>query len=361
MSGDGALGMVIQHKADICIGAMYSWSEDYTYLDLSVYLVRSGITCLVPAPLRIASWHLPLEPFQKPLWAAILLCLFIEAIGLILAYKSEQELYVPPKNPGGWWTCTKFGISTTFKLFISQSGKSKANSLTVRLLLLVCFLNDLIITSIYGGGLASILTVPSMDEAADTVQRLRLHRLQWAANSEAWVSAIRGSDESLVRDLLYNFHIYSDDQLLRLAQEQRVHIGFTVERLPFGHFAVGNYLVPQAIDQLIIMKDDLYFQYTVAFVPRLWPLLDQFNSMIYSWHSSGLDKYWEDRVVGDNLNLKIQKQLEETMSKNKGDIGPNMLGMSNFAGIILVWILGSIVAMLSFSLELIYFNLKVIK
>jgi len=83
--------------------------------------------------------------------------------------------------------------------------------------------------------------------------------------------------------------------------------------------------------------------------------------MIYSWHSSGLDKYWEDRVVGDNLNLKIQKQLEETMSKNKGDIGPNMLGMSNFAGIILVWILGSIVAMLSFSLELIYFNLKVIK
>jgi len=38
-----------------------------------------------------------------------------------------------------------------------------------------------------------------------------------------------------VRDLLYNFHIYSDDQLLRLAQEQRVHIGFTVERLPFGN------------------------------------------------------------------------------------------------------------------------------
>ncbi|XP_050745915.1 uncharacterized protein LOC122817878 isoform X6 [Drosophila biarmipes] len=72
-----------------------------------------------------------------------------------------------------------------------------------------------------------------MDEAADTVQRLRLHRLQWAANSEAWVSAIRGSDEPLVRDLLYNFHTYSDDRLLQLAQEQRVHIGFTVERLPF--------------------------------------------------------------------------------------------------------------------------------
>nr|XP_044248777.1 uncharacterized protein LOC108054865 [Drosophila takahashii] len=354
MSGDGALGMVINHKADICIGAMYSWSEDYSYLDLSMYLVRSGITCLVPAPMRLASWYLPLEPFQESLWAAILLCLCMETIGLILAYKSEQELYVPPSYRDGWWKCTKFGLSTTFKLLISQSGNSKANSLTVRALLFVCFLNDLIITSIYGGGLASILTVPSMDEAADTVQRLRLHRLQWAANSEAWVSAIRGSDEPLVRDLLNNFHIYNDDRLLRLAQEQMVRIGFTVERLPFGHFAIGNYLVPQAIDQLVIMKDDLYFQYTVAFVPRLWPLLDQFNTLIYNWHSSGFDKYWEYRVVADNLDLKIQQQVEETMSGKKGDIGPDMLGMSNFAGFLLVWILGSTLATLSFFFELLY-------
>ncbi|KAI8037670.1 hypothetical protein M5D96_009475 [Drosophila gunungcola] len=157
--------MVINQKADICIGAMYSWSEVYTYLDLSMYLVRSGITCLVPAPLRQAS-----------------------------------------------------------------------------------------------------------------------------------------------------------------------------------HFAIGNYLVPQAIDQLVIMQDDIYFQYTVAFVPRLWPLLEQFNTLIYNWHSSGLDKYWEYRIIADNLNLKTQQQVEETMSGRKEDIGPVMLGMSNFAGFLILWILGSAVA-----------------
>ncbi|XP_033153063.1 uncharacterized protein LOC117136320 isoform X3 [Drosophila mauritiana] len=317
MSGDGALGMLINRKADICIGAMYSWYEDYTYLDLSMYLVRSGITCLVPAPLRLTSWYLPLEPFEETLWAAILLCLCAEATGLVLAFKRN----------------------------------SKAYSLTVRVLLFACFLNDLIITSIYGGGLASILTIPSLDEAADTVPRLRFHRLQWAANSEAWVSAIRASDEALVKDILYNFHIYSDDELLRLAQDQHVRIGFTVERLPFGHFAIGNYLGPQAIDQLVIMKDDIYFQYTVAFVPRLWPLLDKLNTLIYSWHSSGFDKYWEYRVVADNLNLKIQQQVQETMTGSK-DIGPVPLGMSNFAGFIIVWILGSAIATLTFLLEL---------
>ncbi|XP_016025993.2 uncharacterized protein LOC6739267 [Drosophila simulans] len=351
MSGDGALGMLINRKADICIGAMYSWYEDYTYLDLSMYLVRSGITCLVPAPLRLTSWYLPLEPFKETLWAAILLCLCAEATGLVLAFKSEQALYVLPSYREGWWTCISFGVCTTFKLFISQSGNSKAYSLTVRVLLFACFLNDLIITSIYGGGLASILTIPSLDEAADTVPRLRFHRLQWAANSEAWVSAIRASDEALVKDILYNFHIYSDDELLRLAQDQHVRIGFTVERLPFGHFAIGNYLGPQAIDQLVIMKDDIYFQYTVAFVPRLWPLLDKLNTLIYSWHSSGFDKYWEYRVVADNLNLKIQQQVQETMTGSK-DIGPVPLGMSNFAGFIIVWILGSAIATLTFLLEL---------
>ncbi|KAH8272608.1 hypothetical protein KR018_004057, partial [Drosophila ironensis] len=358
MSGSGALAMVINHKADICIGAMYSWSEDYKFLDLSMYLVRSGITCLVPAPLRLASWYLPLEPFQKTLWAAILVYLFIETIGLVIAYMSEQKLCIEGNFQQDWCYCTRFGMLTTFKLFLSQSENSKAKSLTVRVLLFACFLNDLIITSIYGGGLASILTIPSLDEAADTIHRLHSHQLQWAANSEAWVSSLRGSNESLVKDLLNNFHIYSDDHLKYLAQEKHVRIGFTVERLPFGHFAIGDYLVPQAIDQLVIMQEDLYFQYTVAFVPKLWPLLEKLNFHIYNWHSSGLDKYWEYRVVADNMNVKIQKQVENTMCQNQGDIGPVTLGMSNFSGILLVWLLGSTMATVAFVLELVYKNIK---
>ncbi|XP_070135128.1 uncharacterized protein Ir41a isoform X1 [Drosophila bipectinata] len=377
MSGSGSLGMVIKHKADICIGAMYSWYEDYTLLDLSMYLARSGITCLVPVPLRLASWYLPLEPFQGTLWAAVLVCLTIETVALVLAYKSEQKIYQTSSYGKNWWNCFKFGSSTTFKLFISQSGNSNAISFTVRVLLFACFLNDLIITSIYGGGLASILTIPSMDEAADTVQRLRTHKLPWAANSEAWVSSIRGSNEELVQDLLKNFHIYNDNQLLNFAQEKPVRIGFTVERLPFGsenisyeliyayinyfagHFAIGSYLVPKAIDQLLIMQDDLYYQYTVAFVPRLWPLLDAFNTHIYNWHSSGLDKYWEYRVVATNLNMQIQQKIESAMTRSLDDIGPVTLGMSNFAGIMLVWVLGSVMAAAVFAAEVfskIYIN-----
>ncbi|ALC40675.1 Ir41a [Drosophila busckii] len=354
ISGDGALGMIVNHKADISIGAMYSWYDDYTYLDLSMYLVRSGITCLVPAPKRLTSWYLPVQPFQTTLWAAVLLCLSIETIGLVLAHRSEQHLYLANRVENIWLRSLAFGLVTTFKLFISQAGNSNVRSVTVRVLLFACFLNDIIISSIYGGGLASILTIPSMGEAADTLERLRAYKLQWAANSEAWVSSIRSSDDLKVRELLENFHIYDDHELLVLAH--KANMGFTVERLPFG-----NYLTGPDIEQMVIMQEDLYYQYTVAFVPRLWPLLERFNQLIYCWHSSGFDKYWEYRVVADNLNVQIQKQVENTIiSRRQNDIGiePVTLGMANFAGILLVWVLGALAAITVFALEFVAANLS---
>lgn len=151
-------------------------------------------------------------------------------------------------------------------------------------------------------------------------------------------------------------------------------MGFTVERLPFGtrrfiqsnqelnvliillitgHFAIGDYLTGSVLEQMVIMQEDLYFQYTVAFVPRLWPLLERFNDLVYRWHSSGFDKYWEYRVVTDNLNIQIQQQVESTMTGSVQDgIGPVTLGMSNFAGILLVWMLGVTVALITFAVEM---------
>lgn len=100
------------------------------------------------------------------------------------------------------------------------------------------------------------------------------------------------------------------------------------------------------------MQEDLYFQYTVAFVERLWPMLGQFDELLYWWHSAGLDKYWEWRIVADNLNVHKQKQVEATMYSNNEDIGPVKLGMSNFAGILLIWVLGVSMAFMAFLYEI---------
>nr|AID61276.1 ionotropic receptor [Calliphora stygia] len=356
LTGDGSLGMVVKDMAEISIGAMYSWDVDYLQLDMSMYLVRSGITCLVPAPRRLTSWLLPLQPFQFTLWLAVMGYLLVEIISLCFAHKFESNLSTKRVS---WHYSFKYAYATTLKLFVSQSGNSYVSSLTVRVLLFTCFMNDIILTSIYGGGLASILTIPSYEKAADTVDGMLYHKLQWAANSEAWVSAIRSTDDDRMNGILYNFFIYNDDELEVLATT-RSDMGFTVERLPFGHFAIGDYLSSQTIEHLKIMKEDLYFQYTVAFVKRCWPLLDRFDHLIYWWHSAGLDKYWEWRIVAVNLNVQKQKQVEATMYSTMEDNGPVKLGMSNFAGILLIWVLGISVAMMAFVYEITeqYFKCK---
>lgn len=104
-------------------------------------------------------------------------------------------------------------------------------------------------------------------------------------------------------------------------------------------------MAPESIDHLKIMQEDLYFQYTVAFVSRCWPLLSAFDDLIYWWHSAGLDNYWEWRVVADNMNVQKQKQVEATMYSNMEDIGPVKLGMSNFVGILLIWVLGILLSL----------------
>ncbi|KAJ8944840.1 hypothetical protein NQ318_012987 [Aromia moschata] len=49
-TGKGLLGNLVEDKADIGIAALYTWESSYYFLDLSKPLVRTGITCLVPAP-----------------------------------------------------------------------------------------------------------------------------------------------------------------------------------------------------------------------------------------------------------------------------------------------------------------------
>ncbi|XP_037928518.1 uncharacterized protein LOC119662936, partial [Teleopsis dalmanni] len=352
MTGYGALGLISNKNAEISVGAMYSWYTAYRCADISMYLVRSGITCVVPAPVRLASWLLPIQPFQASLWLAVFICLSIETLGLLMTRRIEQYLIDQNKS---WIQSLKFSYITTLKLFISQSGSSQVTTISVRVLLFACFLNDLIITSIYGGGLASILTVPSFGGAADTLERLQSMRLKWAADSEAWVLSLRNSDDERVRDILKNFHIYTDEELTQFALEGK--IGITVERLPFGHYAAGDYLSSSAIDHLKIMLDDIYFEYTVAFVTRVWPLLDNFNKVIYMWHSSGLDKFWEWRIVADNMDDDVQKRIKASMnSYSEADLGPLKLGMSNFAGILLIWVLGILIAILAFICEVIKYR-----
>ncbi|XP_039956501.1 uncharacterized protein LOC120772140 isoform X2 [Bactrocera tryoni] len=274
---------------------------------------------------------------------------------IIIALSERMRASEDKQN--SWARNFEYAFSTTMLLFVSQSNKgTMVNFTPLRLMLFASFLNDIVITSIYGGGLSSILTVPSFGQAADSVERLYAFQLKWGADSEAWVAAIRDDESEIMKGLLRNFAVYSAEELMVLAQTEEM--GFTIERLPFGHFAVQDHLTLSVLNKMKIMVEDIYFQYTVAFTARMWPLLESFNEMVVMWHSSGLDKIWEWRIVADNLDGAIQKELMASQYTNLDDIGPVKLGMSNFVGMLLLWLLGITCAFLAFLAELLLDHMK---
>lgn len=134
------------------------------------------------------------------------------------------------------------------------------------------------------------------------------------------------------------------------------NMGFVIERLTFGHFGGGgDFITKEALKRLKLMIDEIFSQYTVAMVPRLWPHLKKYNELILMWHSSGLSKYWEWKMTAKYLNINEQLQLDLS-KQNTYDIGPKKLNLKNFAGLLTLWIVGMFLSLLVFVGELLCFK-----
>ncbi|XP_059220429.1 LOW QUALITY PROTEIN: uncharacterized protein LOC106095247 [Stomoxys calcitrans] len=340
----GLMGMTIDGKVHMVMGAMYLWELAYQSMDCTHYLGRSGVTCLVPAPKRIASWTLILKPFQNSLWLLLFGYLIFETVILYLARQFEEHWRVQRVHRKTWKSSIWFAFVSSTKLLVSQSSKFVINSNTLRAILCTCYMADMILTGTYGGGLAAVLTQPALQEVADSVERLYSHNLSWTASSYVFITSIdnRHNPDSTTFDpimerLVSNFFISSIDQMRSLAKTE--NIGFALEKMQYGHFGNIKFLSPESLSRLKLMVDDIYHQYTVAMVPRLWAYLPNYNQLILTWHASGLSKYWEWKIAADYLNSREQDQVATSMF-SKLDRGAEKLNLENFAGIMILWIFG---------------------
>lgn len=132
--------------------------------DYTVYDGRSGVTCIVPAPKQQASWFLPLTPFTWQMWSAVLCSILLEMAILTVMHRIEKNwmrynsyllshLHSHPFS---------YGCETVFRIYMSQGCLDLISSWSRRIFLTICYIGSLILTSIYGGGLASLLTRPRL-------------------------------------------------------------------------------------------------------------------------------------------------------------------------------------------------------
>lgn len=119
------------------------------------------------------------------------MCCVIEAISIGLMRYKETPKSVPDRLSKS----ISFGAMSTYQIFCSQGLSDKLALTPMRVIFFSCLIIDLIVTSAYGGGLATILTLPTFSDVANTLLKMISLGLDWGAVSDAWIYSVANSDD----------------------------------------------------------------------------------------------------------------------------------------------------------------------
>ncbi|EDS44681.1 conserved hypothetical protein [Culex quinquefasciatus] len=248
-TGNGIIGAVVERRADIGVGALYSWYHEFTFLTLSKPISRTGVTCITPKPKLLSSWMTPILPFTPNLWAAV---------------------------------AVTFVLASIFALFIN-------------------FMVNKI-----------VLTQPT------------------------------------ILKLLQNFETHPKEVLHRHAIQQ--DLAYSVERLPYGHFAIGEYIDREVSHYFHLMIEDIYWENCVAMSTKTWPMMDHLDGLILRVFESGIQRYWELQVVSKYADNKVQ--LTIATSRHQESSGPTILQPSHLVGAFLLLAFGLASGFMIFVMEI---------
>lgn len=315
-SGIGILGNVAQEKADIGFGAVYLWFHEYQFVDFSIPYIRTGITCLAPKPQLLSTVLLPIRPFKLITWLLVFFIL-LKACAVLYVVK-KLDIYLlgsasgnQTQRHGQWFTTKADTILRTFGFMVLQAYNTKSiESTSIRHLVNWLHIMFMLLATSYSSGLASILTVPSYEPPVDTVTDLVNSQLQWGATHDAWIFSLREATEPKMKTLLSRFRALPKEVLYN--NSFKANFAFSVERLPAGHFAVGDYITEESMMYLRLMKQDIYYEHCIIVFQKGSPYLDSFNVLIQRLSASGILLFWEGEVSRKFLQTNVQSAIKES-------------------------------------------------
>ncbi|KAJ8924147.1 hypothetical protein NQ315_006931 [Exocentrus adspersus] len=314
-TGVGLLGNLVLDKADIGFAALYSWEAEYHFLDLSNPLVRTGITCLVPAPRLAAGWLTPLYSYSYQIWIAIGVLLLTCIPGLFFLHYFyskiiQRNISAKYKNRSRLFESSAF---TILKLFVLQvvTKEEIPNGFNGRYFMAMMFLFSLFLTNTYSSGFASIMTVPRYENAVNTVEEFAASGLHWGATQDAWIMSIQNAEEvkrKPVYKTIVGRFISATEENLREYSKTRGY-AFSVERLPHENFAVGSYIQEDVIGNFHLMQDDFYWEQCVMMTRKSSVLLPLLNQFVLRAFEAGLIGYWQNEAVALYMDSKVQNAV----------------------------------------------------
>ncbi|GBP04301.1 hypothetical protein EVAR_6516_1 [Eumeta japonica] len=333
-TGDGVLGAVVEDRVDVGITALYSWYHEWTFLDFSAPYIRSGITCLAPAPRAIPSWQLPILPFSLWVWIAVLSTFIYASIALSVIQEGSiaYSVFITfgmmiTQHPDEITAIIEIGaairdltnyiravIKNSSRVIQSQPNVGytwKVRSVTGWLLI-----TGLIIDNAYGGGLASTFTVPKFEKSIDTMQDLVDSNLEWGATHDAWVFSMTLSSDPKIMSLVKQFRVYDAGKLHNKSFTRSM--AFSIEKLPSGSFAIGDYITRKAMPGLELILEEFYWEQCVLTARKNSPYTSKVTDFVGRLHGSGLILAWETQVAQKYLDNDIQQAVR--LSRSQKDV-----------------------------------------
>ncbi|XP_059608153.1 uncharacterized protein LOC132255993 [Phlebotomus argentipes] len=343
-TGNGLTGAVVERRAEASVGALYMWYYESQFLTLSKIISRTGITCIVPRPALLPGWLTPILPFSPTLWIACLASLLLGIIGLQTIAKYHKSSAVHQSDERRSFVNS---VLTVMAIYVLQPIEFIDRRFIERTVIGCILVTGWLIGNIYASGLASVMTIPRFVAPIDTPEDLAASGMEWSATHDAWIFSIQSATEPLLVTLVKNFRIRSHEQLR--SHSLRSDIGFSIERLQYGHFAIGDYIQEDILDDYQIMVQDIYWEYCVVMSYKTWSLLPMFDDLVLHVAESGIQKYWELLVAQRHQNIQVQ--LGVAQSRHHDSLGPEPLKPTHLFGLFAVWGLGMMLATAVFLAE----------
>ncbi|XP_050306285.1 uncharacterized protein LOC126743299 [Anthonomus grandis grandis] len=357
-SGIGLLGNLVDDRADIGAAALYTWGFAYKALDLSKPMVRTGITCLVPAPKLAAGWLTPFYVYAPQTWLAVIATFLLSLITIYSLDIFQISIYSRrPKSLDASTKVKVFGkaLISVSKPFIMQNVTEKeiTKGLMGRYLMGLVFITTLVLSTTYDSGLSTIMTIPKYENSIDTVDDLVKSGLDWGGTSDAWIKSIEDSEEPNMIKLVSRFMAKSEEHLRRLSFTGK--FALSIERLPKDNFAVGSYIQEDTIKNFHLMTEDLYWEQCVIMMRKSSILLPYVDMFVLRAFEAGLISFWQNEAATQYMDPYVQKAVKyfEHHQQERGIIKLKMLHVQGAFGIL---VLGNFIALLTFIGEHCYYR-----
>uniref|UniRef100_A0A182IVC3 Ionotropic glutamate receptor C-terminal domain-containing protein n=1 Tax=Anopheles atroparvus TaxID=41427 RepID=A0A182IVC3_ANOAO len=319
-SGIGLLGSVSSRRTDIALAAIYLWSKPYNFTDYTVSVSRSGITALVPKPRMLPFWRTPLLSFSWPLWTAVAITF---VVGSLVAWVVGRGRYRLLVAISGQAVSTSEQLSSSevvmvmVGFFVAQSSPMRNDLWSCVFLFSSLLLAGFMVSNLYSGGLASVMTVPQYEKSIDTVIDFAESGIQWFGPTPYFLAAIDNATEPHLRQIRSTYKVAS------IAEKQRharaVDGGFIIEQAQHGNFAPSDFLDRESSTKFQVLRDDIYFQYCIAVMPKMNPLRNSLNEHILQVQQSGMLYHWGTMAAIRYLPTDMFRNIEQArLHRNDG-------------------------------------------